>query len=99
MRIFLYHHTNPKGKIFTDEGEYRAALASGWVEAPWLVESIEDKPAEVLPLTDMPITKEDIIANPVPVKKTSQKKKTGWPKGVKRGNRKDSKRPVKSSPD
>jgi hypothetical protein len=37
MRAFLYHHTKPDGKIFTDEDEYNKALREGWVEAPWLV--------------------------------------------------------------
>jgi len=34
---FAYHKTMPTGKIFYDEDEYKAAMESGWVAAPWLV--------------------------------------------------------------
>lgn len=55
-RTFLYHRDYPKGIIFENEDEYKAALASGAVEAPWLVngekepEKEKEEPATTEPL-------------------------------------------------
>lgn len=73
MRAWLYHWEEPKGKIFTDQGEYDRALADGWVEAPWLAVKPEDVVAVIAtpPLTE--ITEAGAV---LPIAK---KKGSRWP--------------------
>ena len=43
MRTRLYHHTAPKGEIFTDQEAHDKALKKGWHPAPWLAVEPEKK--------------------------------------------------------
>ena len=44
-KTVLYHRAFPKGKEFDDRQELDQAKKEGWVEAPWLINQPEIKPA------------------------------------------------------
>ena len=60
MKTRLYHHTSPKGEIFTDQDEHDKALKKGWHPAPWLAVEPEKK------VYEKPIIKEEVIATSGP---------------------------------
>lgn len=54
MRTRLYHHTAPKGELFTDQEAHDKAVKAGWQPAPWLIKGFGGEEKPIIKEEDLP---------------------------------------------